>query len=289
MEKESVDKSIWRIFFEGLKIYCFNFHKFVLYMLFPVFGQLLGMLLVFGLLHVYSEKLPALIKQYPVFDDFTTIVLCALLLVVPGLLIFTKAFLDFLVAYGALNSMADAATTINKVYDFKSHTQLITRKSFSFMGLWFLFGIFTAAALFPLFWVPGLILFIYFILIFQVFTFENDLSPVGCFKRSYQLIQGNFARTSLLAVILGIFTYYLLPLGVSVVFADANLTPFLDSMFNSWIATLPLEPVYRYIPAAAIVGMLVNSFISFIVVGMTLPLRSICWSLWYKNVCMQKL
>ncbi|MDR1327964.1 MAG: hypothetical protein LBJ74_06125, partial [Heliobacteriaceae bacterium] len=208
MENEKVDRSIWQIFFEGLKIYCFNFHKFFLYMAFPVFGQLLGLFLVFGLLHVYSAHLPELIKKYSVFDDFTTIVLCVLLLVVPGLLIFAKAFWDYLVAYGALNSMTVAATTLNKVYDFKAHTQMVTRRNFAFLGLWFLFGIFTALAYFPLFWILGVIFFIYFILIFQVFTFEEELSPIGCFKRSRQLIKGNFARTFVLALILGVLSYY---------------------------------------------------------------------------------
>ena len=47
MAKE--DKSVWLIFFEGIKIYALNIHKFFLYMAFPVLGQLLGIFMIFGL------------------------------------------------------------------------------------------------------------------------------------------------------------------------------------------------------------------------------------------------
>lgn len=54
MAKE--DKSVWLIFFEGIKIYALNIHKFFLYMAFPVLGQLLGLFMIFWLnLLVYSK------------------------------------------------------------------------------------------------------------------------------------------------------------------------------------------------------------------------------------------
>ena len=107
MAKE--DKSVWKIFFEGLKIFCFNFHKFFLYMAFPVLGQILGLVLIFGLTYWYTESLPDLIQKYPTFNNFSTILIVMLLITVPGLLIWAKAFWDYLVAYGALNSMTEGA------------------------------------------------------------------------------------------------------------------------------------------------------------------------------------
>lgn len=105
MAKE--DKSVWLIFFEGIKIYALNIHKFFLYMAFPVLGQLLGLFMIFGLTYWYTQNLQDLTVKYPALKDFSTMLLCIILSVVPGLLIWARAFWDYLVSYGALNSMTD--------------------------------------------------------------------------------------------------------------------------------------------------------------------------------------
>ena len=75
----------------------------------------------------------------------------------------------------------------------------------------------------PVFWIFAGLFFVYFILVFQVFTFENGLSPVGYFKRSMFLIKGKFGRTFLLMAILTIFTYVILVSGLGVLFDAFNL------------------------------------------------------------------
>lgn len=291
MAKDKNDKSIWKIFFEGLKIYCFNFNKFFLYMAFPVLGQLLGLSLVFGLTFWYTNNLPELISKYSAFNNFSTIVLTVVLITVPGLLIWAKAFWEYLVAYGALNSMTEAAITIGKVYDFKAHNGIVKQRTFSYIMLWLLFSIFTLIAILPFMWGLGLILFVYFVLIFQVFTFEKNVSPLGCFRRSLQLIKGKFTRTLLLMGLLFLVTYYLLSMGVSVLFDLAKLTDILAEIFEGWVSTLPLEqinallaPYNTSITPIMLAKNLVGQIILFVVVGFTLPLRSICWTLWYKNL-----
>ena len=291
MVREKIDKSIWKILAEGLKIYCLNFHKFSLYMLFPVFGQLIGLGMVFGLSFWYSQSLPDLISKYPAFNNFSTIVLSVVLICVPGLLIWAKGFWDYLVAYGALNSMTEGALTSGRVYDFKAHNAVVTRRTFSYIVLWLLFSIFTIFSIIPFFWVIGLIFFVYFVLIFQVFSFEKEVSPFSCFRRSLQLIKGKFARTFLLLVILTLFTYNLLSVGVSVLFDALKITDKIAPIFESWALTLPLEQLNQpfglfniILTPVMISKQLVNEIIFFIVVGMTLPFRSICWTLWYKNL-----
>ena len=291
MAKDKSDKSVWKVFFEGLKIYCFNFHKFFLYMAYPVLGQLLGLGLVFGLSFWYSQSLPELIQKYPAFNNFSTIFLTIILICVPGLLIWAKAFWDYLVAYGALNSMTEGALTTGRVYDFKAHNAVVTRRTFSYIFLWLLFSIFSILAIIPIFWVLGLIFFVYFVLIFQVFTFEKDVSPISCFRRSLQLIKGKFARTFILLTILTLLTYNLLTMGVSVLFDAANLTGKLAQVFEGWASTLPLEQVnaslamfHTSLTPVTISKSVVEQIIFFLVVGFTLPLRSICWALWYKNL-----
>ncbi len=280
-----VDKSVWVIFFEGIKIYALNIHKFLLYMTFPVLGQILGMFMIFGLTYWYTQNLQDLTDKYPSLNNMSTMLVCIALTVIPGLLIWAKAFWDYLVSYGALNSMTDGYLNTGRVYDFKAHNSVVINKTFSFIFLWFLFSIFTLIAVIPVFWIIGFVFFIYFILIFQVFTFENGLSPVGYFKRSLMLIKGKFARTFLLMTLLVIFTYYLLPAGLGVIFDASNLTQKLAKIFEVWAYSLPLEPLEPFKVTPALIGSeLVKELIFFIVVGFTLPVRSICWTLWYNNL-----
>ena len=283
MAKE--DKSVWILFFEGIKIYALNIHKFFLYMAFPVLGQLLGLFMIFGITYWYTQNFQNLIVKYPAMNDISTMLICIILSVIPGLLIWARAFWDYLVSYGALNSMTDGYLNTGRVYDFRAHNSVVSKKVFSFIALWLLFSVFTLVSLIPVFWIIGFIFFIYFILIFQVFTFENGLSPVGYFRRSLQLVKGRFARTFLLMILLVVFTYYLLTSGLSVIFDALNLTAKLAKVFESWAYSLPVEHFERFGITPIVIGKeVVNQIIFFIVVGFTLPLRSICWTLWYNNL-----
>lgn len=283
MGKEN--KRVITIFFEGLKIYAINIHKFLLYMAFPVFGQIFGLYAIFGSTYWFSTNFQDLATKYPALNEMTTLLIFSIVMTIPGLVIFLKSFWDYLVAYCALNSMTEGYLNTGKVYDFKAHNDIVYKKTFSFIVLWFLFGIFTTLAVLPPFWILGFIFFIYFILIFQVFTFENGLSPVGYFRRSFEIIKGNFGRTFVLMTILVIFTYVLLASGLSVIFDYLNLTNILSKAFESWAFTLPLDPVEQFGITPAVVGSnLVKELVLFIAIGFTLPIRSICWTLWYNNL-----
>ncbi len=279
------DRSAWLIFFEGIKIYALNIHKFLLYMAFPVLGQLVGLFMIFGLTYWFTRNYQNLAVKYAPLNEFSTLLTVVVITVIPGLLIFIKAFWDYLVAYGAINSMTDGYLNTGRVYDFRAHNEVVTSRSFSYIILWILFGIFTFLSVIPIFWVIGAIFFIYFILIFQVFTFENGVSPIGDFKRSMSLIKGRFARTFLLMSLLVAITYYFLPAGLSVIFDYLNLNEVLSKAFETWAYTLPLEPLEQFHITPAIVGSeIVKQMVFFVVVGFTLPIRSICWTLWYKNL-----
>ena len=112
MSKDKVRNSIWYVIFEGLKIYFSNIDKFITFMLFPVFGQILGLALTFGLTIPLGDKVAQKAPNMP------TALGIIFLLAIPGLLIYIKAFWDYMVAYVALNSMTEGALTSGKVYDF---------------------------------------------------------------------------------------------------------------------------------------------------------------------------
>lgn len=278
------NKRVLSIFFEGLKIFVINIHKFLLYMAFPVLGQVAGLFLVFGATFWFTQNYQDLVIKYPALNDMSTMLICSIALVIPGLLILVKALWDYLVAFGAINSMVEGYQNTGRVYDFRAHNEVVWKKTFSFIAIWFIIGIFSILAIIPVFWIFALIFFVYFVLVFQVFTFENGLSPIGYFKRSFELIKGNFARTFLLMVILGLFTYCLLPSGLSVIFDYFNWTNSLSKIFESWAYTLPLETVEQFGITPQIIGEnIVKELILFVMIGFTLPLRSICWTLWYNN------
>ena len=287
MSKYKMKNSIWFVLFEGLKIYFSNIDKFILYMLFPVLGQDLGIALCFGLTLGLSDKIAA--KA----DSISSAMLFILLLAIPGLLIFAKAFWDYVVAYVALNSMTEGAVTSGKVYDFKSHNEVATRRSFKYIGFLLILSVLMSLGTSIFFIIPGFVLWIYLILIFQIFTFEPDLSIWECYKKSFVLVKGDWGRTFSLMLILAFFSIFIITQGITVVFDYLNLTKSVCSIFDFIGKLLPLHTInhafsYARLPYNITVEMVSNwifvTILSCIVAGLTLPIRSICWSLWYKNL-----
>lgn len=279
------NRSVWLIFFEGIKIFALNIHKFMLYMAFPVLGQILGIFLIFGLTFWFTQNMQDIAAKYDALNNMSSMITLIVVSVIPGVLILIKAFWEYLVAFVALNSMTEGYLNTGRVYDFKAHNSVATQKSFSFITIWFLISIMTILGILPVFWIFAGLFFVYFILVFQVFTFENGLSPVGYFKRSMFLIKGKFGRTFLLMAILTIFTYVILVSGLGVLFDAFNWTNPLAKMFEAWAYTLPIDPLEQYGVTPSVIGTeLVKQLIFFLAIGFSLPIRSICWTLWYNEL-----
>ena len=280
------------IFGEALKLYFSNFDKFIKYMTFPVLGQILGLIIVFVLTYFYANNLPRLIEKFPNFGEVSTILIFAIVIALPGLAIFVKAFWEYLVAYGAVNSMVENMVKSGKLYDFDAHTELIKRRTLPFVGIWFLFGLFSLVALIPFFWVPCAVFAIYFVLVFQVFTYEPELSPVGCAKKSLQLVKGHFLSTFLLFALAGALTYVLIPQVVDLFCNYTHINLGLANVLRPIVVSLPIESwnnilSYLYLPSLKVdeVALFVVSvFVAQIFIQYTLPLRSILWALWYRQL-----
>lgn len=286
MSKYKLKNSIFFILWEGIKIYFSNIDKFLLYMLFPVFGQVIGIALSFGLSLGFADK----VVQKA--DSPAVALLMILLLAIPGLLIFAKAFWDYMVAYVALNSMTEGAVTTGKVYDLVSHNEVATQRGWKYIGFLIILSVLMSLGSSIFFIIPGFVLWIYFILVFQIFTFEPDLSITDIFKRSFLLVKGNWARTFILMAVLGFFSMYILTEGITVVFDYLNLTASASSIFNFISNLIPLDLVNKILVHAnqpIITNEMISktifvSVLGMIISGLTLPIRSICWSLWYKNL-----
>ena len=290
MARTKKNKSIFMIFFEAVRIFCMNIHKFLLYMAFPVLGQIIGIFIIFGCAFWFRTNFNEIMEKYPVLTNPSSMAIFVIILTLPGILIFLKALWDYLVSYGALNSMTEGAITTGKVYDFPAHDAVVKKRIITFTGLWLLFGIFSMLAVFPLFWVIGGIFFIYFILIFQVFTFEYEITAMECFKKSLFLIKGYFFKTAVLVAMLSIIIY-LFTLGATVLFQAAKLDKFFLGILENRVMTLPLDNINMFfsqfnimITPQTISQYCLDNMIFFLTFGFLLPLRSITWTLWYKNL-----
>lgn len=279
-------KETFKIFWQALNLYFSNFLNFFKYMAFPVFGQIAGLLWIFGITYAYINFLPNMIKNNAL-NNFSVIFFILLIITLPGLFIMLKAFWEYLVAYGAINSMLDGLVKSGRVYDFPAHNEVITRKTAKFVGLWLVISFLTLIAIIPVFWIFGAILFIYWILVFQVFVFEPDENIFGCFKRSFQIIKGKFGQTFILLLIIMIFINGFIPFVFEKVLTLSKVLYFLVIPFDSIAMLLPIEEINKHLPneitSLMIAKEIVLSFINFIILGITLPLRSICWGLWYKK------
>ena len=216
MAKQSIRNRVWTVLTQGISIYFANIDKFFVYMLFPVFGQIIGIILTFTLSLGFADKIVE-----KTGNPLHALIL-VLLLAIPGLLIFVKAFWDYMVAYVALNSMTEGAINTGKVYDIPSHNQVATSRTFQYVFFLIIVGFLSSLGTSIFFIIPGFVLWIYFILVYQIFTFEADLSVPDIFKRSFILIRGSWLRTFIILCILVFLTIFIVTEGITVVFDYLN-------------------------------------------------------------------
>ncbi len=82
--------------------------------------------------------------------------------------------------------MLDNMLKSGKVYDFDAHTELIKRRSIPFIGLWFCLVFFVTCCISFILGSRSVIA-VFCVLVFQVFTYEPELSPIGCVKKACSL------------------------------------------------------------------------------------------------------
>lgn len=289
------DKTVFEIFIEGVGIYAKHFPTFFKYMSFPIWGQFFGVILSLALPLWFAFNVGANL------GDSNLAYILTLLLCVPGLILFTKALWEYLVAYVSVNSMAENTVKSGRIYDINAHKKVATmsKRVGEFVLLWLLFGIFSLIGIFPPMWVFAIIIFVFIVLIFQVFTFEKNLTPWECFIRSKDLVKTNFWGTVGLMLLVGGLTYFLIP-KIAEMFLDfIRFTILLNIWFDPLISSnLPLDQwnmalsalnISYMITSLEITKTIVSTLISTLVIFYTLPLRSICWTLWYKQLCINEI
>lgn len=293
---ENVFSQVTKIFFDGLKYYFMNFEKFFKYMAFPIFGQIIGIALIFAASFVFTLHVSTLTTKSPIFDNIPVVFLMLGLLTLPGFFIFCKAFWEYLVAMAALNSMASTLIEGGKLEDLGLHAELIKRRSLSYVFFLLIISAIYSFLSFPLLWGLLLIVFVFLALAFQVFALEEERSAINATITAINYIKGNFTKTALLLIILAIFTYWLVPGLICWGFETGNLTGFFSYPVEQYIKLLPLNelnalisqnplPVGHFeLKSYEIAKFIVSSVVATVVVAFALPLRSICCTILYKDI-----
>lgn len=283
--------TIIEIFLQAIGLYFTNIDRFLWYMLFPVFGQLIGIILLTTILYSFNEFQTVILSSFPLLKNQMYMNIALGVVLLPVIILWIKALWDYVVAYTAVNSMTENMLKSERVYDFPAHTMMVTRRWAQYLGLCILYagllllsvtGIFTGFA-----WV----LLIYYTFVFQIFLFEPDLSPVDCFKRSSSYVRGNFKQTFLMIILAGGLTYVVLP-QIILTFLDSVkgvktlqdlLIPYISVPSLDWINMVLSAAGIQQIMPNQVALFIVQALIIIIVIQLLLPLRVICMCLWYKN------
>ncbi|MDD3237363.1 MAG: hypothetical protein PHV37_04625 [Candidatus Gastranaerophilales bacterium] len=301
MSKEkSTYLSSFKIFFESVKIYFTYLDKFMNYMTFPIFGQLIGIVMLLGLTYWYSSNLPKLMMFSPVFDNVMVAMSILLVITLPFFFLFCKAFYDYLIAMAALNSISCALfkKSTAKKLDTTVHNELIQRKAFNYILLVILMSLIYMVCILPFFWIVLIAFIIYSSLTLQVFALEENMGPVAALKRSITLINGNFWVTTILLGLLFFFTYLMLPHLIVWALDEIDVVYYLANPIEKIVKALPLDIVETSLRAWHI-GYVVEPIeisrnivmmgISSIVIAYTLPLRSCACTILYKKLDDEKI
>lgn len=229
-------KNIFKIFLTGLLIFLKNILPLSRAMLFPVFGQVIGIALILAPVYFYREYYLVKLTPEELQRQLMFLFLGLIIMVIPGFIIFIKAFWEYMIVMVSLNTMVSDIVEKKPAHNFKVHAGAVKLRTkdylillFILMGVWlvltlapFVLLILSSLVLnkilstivFVLSMVACLavlaIVSVYLCLSFQIFAFEA-ISPIGVVKKSYEMINGNFWRAVVLGLVLMILTGAIIP------------------------------------------------------------------------------
>lgn len=285
------NNNILEIFLQSIGLYFTNIDRFMWYMFFPVFGQIIGLIMTIIILYSYNEYKTIILANIPILQTPVYMNIALSVVLLPFIFIWAKAFWDYMIAYCAINSMTENMLKSERVYDFPAHTMMVTRRWFSYLCLFILYAgliLLSSTIIFAGFvW----ILLIYYAFIFQIFMFEPDLSPIDCFKKSSHYVRGNFKSVLFIILLIGGLTYLILPQIILTFFNTVNAVNYLKGLLIPYISVPSLDWINMILSAAGfsqitpeqVALFIIQALITIIVIEILLPMRVICMCLWYKN------
>ena len=135
VEKSDIN-NVMDVFKDGCYYYFKHFVTFAKYMTFPVFGQILGLIVIAITTLILTSILPSLANKYTYFQTTSGVLTATKISTFPGLVILLRAFWKYLVAYGSISSMAINLNKSSNIYDIAAHDELINRSAGQYILLW---------------------------------------------------------------------------------------------------------------------------------------------------------
>lgn len=306
--------NIFEIVINSFGLYFKNLPTLSKVMYFPVFGQLLGIIIIFSTTLIYAQNMQNIIKSNPFFNNALAIFIVLLFLTIPGFVLFLKAFWEYLIATISLNSIILSINTMGEVSDIHTHTNLVKSRSKEYIILltylaliWiialvlpfvayfinmpaiFQTTMFTALLSINIF--IGAVLSVFLSLSYQVFAFNEHLKAFEVLKRSYSTVKGNFIRLIFLAIITGLVTTIIYPTLINYILESVKILNILAIPVQGFVQSLFPDPkifsvlsminVYNYSDLAlTITAMITGSIIT----AMLLPWSSACYTLMYFDI-----
>jgi hypothetical protein len=310
-----------KIIAKGTLIYLKNFFSLTKVMLFPIFGQLIGILLILLPSYFFSQNITRFMLPENIAKNFVLILLGLIVIILPGFFVFAKAFWEYMTAMVALNSSIGNIVAAGKLKDYAILNQCVKLRTKDYIvllslltliilgGLLLPLSIFslsllntvdtafltTAFMIIELFMVfILLIISVYLSLAFQVFAFET-ISPVETIKRSWSLVRSSFWKTFFTGCAVMLVTGILIPsvfqsFAGKGLFLNAIVLPVQTYMasFSNLIDAFRTTQIGFYLLGTLteydIAKNLVLLIIGALVSGLILPLGSAYYTLLYYDL-----
>ncbi|MBE7704780.1 MAG: hypothetical protein E7Z90_03065 [Cyanobacteria bacterium SIG29] len=271
----------FQIFFASIKTYFLYLDQCAKYLAFPIFGQLISLVLLLTITYFFATNIENIKNIHEFFNNDKHLLTTFYVIIAPFLLVFLKAFFNYLIAFCSLNILffTNSKSKKSKNIDFCANDNVIKRKLPNYI---FLLLIVSLCSIFP----PILI---FLSLCFQVFALEGDVSAPKAFSRSFELVKDNIIPTIIMIILCWGSTYYFLPELFMWVSEKVSLSTFVLTKLEIFYSLLPIE---NYNEILSNINMSTNvtelamysfyAMLSFVIIGFTLPFRCCCFTELYR-------
>ena len=290
MAKKNSQISVLGAVFGGLKTYLNNLDIFMKYLAFPVLGTIFGIFILFGINYFFVTHLGEIENSSPIFSSPAVLFTILILITVPAFIIIMKALFDYIVAFGALNSMCVNSDRVEDVY---FHKEVIKRRFAPYCILLIALGLIFCLLSFP-FLLPLLIVALVFLsLAVQVYVLEEDSTPYEAIRKSIELVKSNFWLVFWILAIITFISYIAVPYLICWAVGKTAVLQFLANPVEKYVALLPISDINSLLAAKGInytfdmiiiAENIVLTAIAAIVTMFMLPFRCACCVEIYKGL-----
>ena len=279
---------VFLIFFSSIKTYFLYLDQCVKYLLFPIFGQLISLIILFTIVYYFNTNIDNIRNISAFFEDDKHLFVIYSLTLLPFLIVFIKAVYDYIIAFCALNLLFYTVSNKKKVkdIDFGANRKVIERKIINYVILIFLVTFLLIVP--PLIFVAPII-WVFLSLSFQVLSFENDISGQRAISRSIELVKGNVIPTVILLLLCSIVTYWFLPSMFIWACEKLSLITFMIGRIETFVNLLSLDSLNELLSiinfkldSLTIAKYMAENVVTLIVIAFTLPFRCCCFTQLYK-------